>query len=422
MTMADTNRAMPARVDTLGPGDNRSAPLNIVIGLEGLNLGGCPINALDLGRSLRARGHRVSVFAIEEDIRVSLLPYAKRCGFQVTVLPKEAGTLRRAWQIRSFARRRSADVVHVFAPWLGPAATIATSATTGAATVVTNWMMENVDYTPQRTPLILGTTMLQEEAQRSHRSPVWLVEPPVDVDADSPDAEQARRFRGEYEITDDEIAVVVVSRLDVDLKAEGIEYAIEAVARLDLPQLRLVVVGDGNAFVHIAEQAERVNRELGRPAIILTGALHDPRPAYAAADISLGMGGSALRALAHGNPLIVLGVHGFARVFEPATADYFYRAGFFGDGVTNDPVGHIAEQVNALMDKARRTSLGSFGLGEVRARFSLDSSAEKLETIYRTTLETAPSLAARVFDLAHLTTRALVHDFRKMITSMPARR
>ncbi|MDF2491460.1 MAG: glycosyltransferase, partial [Microbacterium sp.] len=70
-------------------------------------------------------------------------------------------------------------------------------------------------------------------------------------------------------------------------------------------------MGDGPARAEIEQRAAAVNAECGEGTVVVTGNLDDPRPAYAAADIALGMGGSALRALAYGAPLIVQGEHGF---------------------------------------------------------------------------------------------------------------
>jgi glycosyltransferase involved in cell wall biosynthesis len=389
--------------------------MSIVIGLEGLALGGCPINALDLGRALRERGHRVNVFAIDENVKVSLLPYAERAGFAVTLLPTEAGIASRAQQIRRFAARHAADIIHVFAPWLGPAASIAAASRHRRAAITTNWTMENVSYTPRRTPMIVGTRMLQEQAEQTHSGRVWLMEPPVDLRADSPDPERARRFRDDIGIGEGEIAVVIVSRLDSHMKAEGISYTIRAIGQLDQSRLRLVIVGNGNAFAEIQHEAELINRQLGRQAVTLTGAMHDPRPAYAGADIMLGMGGSALRALAHGKPLIVIGERGFARIFEPATVEYFYRFGFFGDEPSNDPVGHLAAQLQAVLGDERRHTLGEFGLAEVRARFGLDASVEKLEAIYRNGLQAAPRPEIRWAGATYLLARTLGHEFRTAI-------
>ena len=392
---------------------NGDPPLNILIGLEGLALGGCPINALDLGRAMRRRGHHVTVFAIEEDVRVSLLPYAERCGFPVTVLPAFSGVAVLARQIRDLATRRSVDVIHVFAPWLGPAATIAAASRGRRAAVVTNWMMENVAYIPRQTPMIVGTRMLFEEAEQTHQGRVWLMEPPVDLDADRPDAALGRSFRLRLGVADDEVAVVVVSRLDSQMKAEGIGYAVEALQRLGRPKLRLIVVGDGNAYDDIAAAARRVNGNLGREAVVMAGAMQDPRPAYAGADITLGMGGSALRALAHARPLVVLGENGFAETFAPDTADYFYRFGFFGDTRSDDPVRHLAEKLEPLLDLREREELSSFGLEQVRAKFGLIVSAEKLERVYRTSLHEVSNSVRQLTGAGYVLTRAVGHETRQ---------
>jgi hypothetical protein len=143
--------------------------------------------------------------------------------------------------------------------------------------------------------------------------------------------------------------------------------------------------------------------------------MHDPRPAYAGADIMLGMGGSALRTLAHGKPLIVIGERGFARIFEPATVDYFYRFGFFGNRPSNDPVGHLAAQLQAVLGEERRHALGEFGLAEVRARFGLDASVEKLEAIYRDSIQAVPRPEMRWASATYVLARTLGHEFRTAI-------
>lgn len=385
-------------------------PLSVVIGLEGLALGGCPINALDLGRTLIERGHQVHVFAIEEDVKVSILPYARNLDLPVTLLPARAGTARRAGQIQRFAARTGAEIVHVFAPWLGAAATIAASRLGRCSAVVTNWMMENVDYAPRRTALILGTRALQLEAQQRHRTRVWLMEPPVNLAADRPDPDRGRRFRAEAGIGEEEIAIVVVGRLDRHLKAEGLGYAIRAVAALDHPGLRLILVGDGDAYDHIARQASEVNRRLGRNTVVLTGAMRDPRPAYDGADIALGMGGSALRALAHAKPVVVLGEHGFARLFEPGSTGYFYTEGFYGTEAPADAVDHLLNELRPVLDRRRREELGRFGLEQVQARFGLEASAGQLEQIYRASLNASPNGLVRSARASYLLARSTGHE------------
>lgn len=404
------NRATEV-VPAAGPAPRAERPLSVLIGLEGLALGGCPINALDLGRTLRGRGHRVEVFAIDEQVRTSLLPYAERSGFSPVRLPARSGTLARAVQIRRLAAASSADVVHVFGPWLGRAATIAAAGPSPRSAVVTNWMMENVGYVPPRTPLILGTRELRDEAEQIQGRHVWLMEPPVDLDADRPDPAAGRRFRHELGIRADETVVVVVGRVDTHLKEEGLRHAIGAVEHLDRPDLRLVVVGDGDALDRVRVEADSVNDRLGRPAVVLAGARQDPRPAYDAADVALGMGGSALRALAHGRPLVVLGVNGFAATFDPTTRRHFAEHGFFGEAPTPDPARHLAGELGGLLDTDRRRELAAYGRAEVQ-RYGLEAAATQLEDLYRTELAALPGTPRRLADAGLLVGRALGHQVR----------
>ena len=68
--------------------------------------------------------------------------------------------------------------------------------------------------------------------------------------------------------------------------------------------------------------------DVGRDVVLVTGALLDPRPAYAAADIVIGMGSSALKGMAFGKPLVVQGEQGFWKLLEPATLPIFLAQGF----------------------------------------------------------------------------------------------
>jgi glycosyltransferase involved in cell wall biosynthesis len=228
------------------------------------------------------------------------------------------------------------------------------------------------------------------------------MEPPVDLESDRPDPAARREFRSDQGLTEDEICFVIVSRLDRTMKAEGIRTAMRAVAAADDSRVRLVVVGDGDAFEDLRRSAAVINAAAGRDLVRLTGTMLDPRPAYAGADVVLGMGGSALRALAHAKPLIVVGVNGFARTFRPDTVEYFYEAGFYGETPQTDPVTYLRGEIVRLLDPASRRLLADFGLSEVRRRFSLTGAAAQLEQIYLDALTGSPGRVAHVADSAYM--------------------
>src|SRR4029453_15366294 len=88
---------------------------------------------------------------------------------------------------------------------------------------------------------------------------------------------------------------VLVSRLAPRQKPVGIELALAAAGDLARGRPFLLAAGGEAA---------------AGDAVRLVGALADPRSAYAAADVVLGLGTSLLRGMAHGRPAVALGVDG----------------------------------------------------------------------------------------------------------------
>jgi len=159
---------------------------------------------------------------------------------------------------------------------------------------------------------------------------------------------------------------------------------------------QLVIVGDGKARPAMEQAAARVNAAAGRRLVVLTGEMSDPRAAYAAADIVLGMGGSALRALAFGRPLVVQGEQGYFRTLSAQTAAQFRWQGWYGIGAGaacgRDAL--AAELRPLLADAETRSALGAFGRHLVED-FALERAARRQLTVSRDALAPAESDAAR---------------------------
>jgi glycosyltransferase involved in cell wall biosynthesis len=150
----------------------------------------------------------------------------------------------------------------------------------------------------------------------------------------------------------------------------------------ELP-VRLVVVGEGPARDQVAALATEVNDRHGADVVVLTGGLVDPRPAYEAADVMFGMGGSALRSMAFGKPLVVFGERGFSRTLDRSSADWFLRHGWYGLGDGDLDPAPAAEQLRTLaMDPRLRVDLGAFGRDLVVQRYGLEPAARGLADLY----------------------------------------
>lgn len=378
--------------------------MRLLVAPHDLGIGGSQINAIDLAAGAAEAGHDVIVYGkpgpLVERIESRGLEFVAARPLRYRPAPS------RIAQLTRLARRRRLDLIHAYEwpPCLD--AYYGAHLRGGVPLLCTVLSMSVSPYVPASVPLVMGTEALAAEAAREHRAPVWALEPPVDTAADSP-AVDGDPLRHRLGLCADDPLVVTVSRLSLELKLDALVEAVDAVDALaaELP-LTLLMVGDGPAAEALRARAARVNRRHGREVVRFAGALSNPRPAYAAADLVLGMGGSALRALAAAKPLIVQGEAGFSKTFAPASREYFLQHGFWGIGDGSSNANRLADQVRELLgDRQRRLALGDFGRETVVERFSLARATELQVGIYETIL--AARTAGRLGEAAAAAGRAL---------------
>jgi hypothetical protein len=161
----------------------------------------------------------------------------------------------------------------------------------------------------------------------------------------------------------------------------------------------LIIVGDGVARVELEQLAAEANSELGRSAVVLTGAMLDPRPAYDSADIVVGMGGSALRGMAFGKAVLIVGEQGFSSPFTAETAQSFYYKGIYGrgDGDSGNQV-HIANIRRFAEHPNQIPALGEFSRQFVLRHFALEAVSACLDGYCRAALAETPQLSVAIAD------------------------
>lgn len=354
--------------------------MRILVYPHDLAIGGSQINAIDLAAGVAAAGHNVVVYGIPGP----LVPYIESKGLRF--IPARRLKYRpapsRILQLASIARSERLDLIHAY-EWPPGLDAYFGAAMLGVPVLTTVLGMSVSPYIPASGPLVMGTAGLGDEARTVHRGDVWVIEPPIDVDNDHPGIDGSA-FRSIHQVGDEELLVVTVSRLAIDLKLDPLVRAIDAVDMLAAHhRVRLIVVGGGPAHAALSDRAIAVNQRRGREVITLVGPQLDPRAAYAAADVVIGMGSSALRALAIGRALIVQGEEGFSEVFEPASLPVFLRQGFYGLGDNAAGAYRLAKQLDGLLkDADRRRVLGAFGRHVVVERFSLERAVRLLLDIY----------------------------------------
>lgn len=367
--------------------------MKIMICLHELVLGGATINAIELAASLRdMHGHEVVMFATPGP----LIELVKLYKLRLIPAPP-AGTLpspSRMHALRRAVKAEKPDVIHAWEIWACMDSFYGVHLPMGVPLVVTDMYMTVTRLLPKSLTTTFGTQELVDKAKAVKRQRVHLLHPPIDVANNAPSTVDPVIFRRRWHITSESILLVTVSRLVDCLKGESLTQILRAIERIDphLP-IHLLIVGDGSARKRISEIATDINQKLGQTKVTLTGAMLDPRPAYAAADIVLGMGGSALRAMAFGKPVIVMGNNGFFKLFSPETAEYFRYHGFFGTGHGGGEVELATTITDLAARQEERNSLGRYSRQYVEQHHSLELISTRLSQLL---LQTTNSSAHRV--------------------------
>jgi glycosyltransferase involved in cell wall biosynthesis len=371
--------------------------MRILVYPHAMEIGGSQLNAIQLAGAVRDRGHEVIVFAepgpLVERVRAMGLEHLEIPLSRRRPSPEVLATL-----VRTVHKRRI-DVVHgyewppVIEAFFGPGLRWRTPV------VGTVMSMSVVPFFPRTVPLVVGTEAIREAALKAGHQRVTLLEPPVDTETDHPSVDGSE-FRRQHGIPSDEVLVAMICRLVPELKLEGLLAACDAVGELAAAghKVQLVLVGDGRSRVEIEERAAKANALAGRTVVRLTGEVSDPCPAYAAADVIVGQGGSALRGMAFGKPLVVVGEQGFSSLLTSDTAPLFLQQGWYGLGGSGVPElqGHLERLLNS---RDQRGALGEFARRLVVERFALSRAAKVQEEEYLFAVRSRPAAASVATEL-----------------------
>ncbi|MBU4336331.1 MAG: glycosyltransferase family 4 protein [Actinobacteria bacterium] len=366
-----------------------------------MTIGGSQINALELAQQTVARGHEVTFFGHDGP----LVEVVREQGFEVVPARRDADwpSAANMAQLVALVRARRPDVVHGYEwrasmelAW-GPVARL------GVPLVVTVMSMNVEPMLPRLAPLVVGTAELADQ-QRAAGRDVTLIEPPVDTALNAPGVTgpSPRTVLGLDPAA--ELVVAVVGRLEPELgKLGGVLEAIDVTARLGRERrVVLIVVGGGSGLDEVRGRAAAVNGDLGRPAVVVTGPLLDPRTAYDAADVMLGMGSSALKSMAFARPLVVQGEEGFWQLADDDTLPGFLARGWHGRGRRADLFTVLTELADAPQ---RRQELSGWGRRLVVERYDLGLAGRTQLGVYEHALARHVSLSDRRSDAAGAATR-----------------
>lgn len=399
--------------------------MRVLVYPHDLGMGGSQLNAIELAAEVQRLGHDVVVYGQ----RGVLVDRIEELGLEFIESPRvrrrpTPGVVR---SLREEIRRRGIQVVHGY-EWPPTLEAVLAATGTAAVAVSTVLSMAVAPFIPTFVPLLVGTEQIRRAEQARGRHLVELMEPPIDTALNSPDVPLPRaEFARQWGLDPEAFTVVTVGRLVEEMKLEGILTAIDAVAELATRhRMQLLIVGGGPAEATVRRRAEEVNAALGSRTILTTGELLDPRPAYALADVVLGMGSSALRGMAFAKPLVVQGIEGFWQPLTEQTLPTFLWQGWYGQGpgprdATERLTGHVAAIIE---DDELRARMGELSLRTVRERFSLAAAAQRQVAFYLRAIQARDdaSRARRIGSGAASAGRFVLHEGRLLADGWVGRR
>lgn len=397
--------------------------MKILVYPHDLGIGGSQLNAIDLAAAVSQLGHETVIFGrpgpLVDRVRELGLEFIEAPVGRRRPSPAVIGALRRVVESRRI------DLLHGYEWPPALECYLAAKLARPAVAMATVMSMSVAPFIPKTMPLLVGTAQIAAVERQAGRHEVRLMEPPVDLQENNVDSRVDHQgFRERWSLSEDIPTAVIVSRLAHELKLEGVLAAIRAVEELqDEVPLQLVIVGSGPASTEVAKWARRTNARIGQNRIILTGQLDDPRPAYASADVVLGMGGSALRALAFGKPLIVQGERGFWQLLTHESLSTFLWQGWYGVGQNSaEGVGQLVRTLKAVLSDAQlRTDLQELAIRVVTSRYDLRSAADQQRDYYQGAIQTEQRASSNVTAEISALARYVSYQTMRRLSSLSGR-
>lgn len=192
----------------------------------------------------------------------------------------------------------------------------------------------------------------------------------------------APSFKKELGMNEDQPLITLCSRIAWG-KTRIMEDAINAIEELhDSEGVHLALVGSGPDSPFIHAMVNMVNQRRGDDIIHITGALLDPVEAYRAADAVIGTARVALEAMSTGKPVIAAGNSGYFGPITPANFSEAWQV-YFGDHdyLTVPSKRRLVEDIQTVLHNKRPSDQAALRK-MVATYFKIETVSKAIEDLY----------------------------------------
>lgn len=191
----------------------------------------------------------------------------------------------------------------------------------------------------------------------------------------------------EFSLADGAYRILYVSRMDASRSAVAymVASAMPEILKIK-PNAELVIVGDGDDFARLKAHVDRINGEIKKDVIKLTGARVDINKFVASSDAFVGVSRSALEAMAAGVPVIIAGNEGYIGIFGEDKFKVSYDTNYCCRGceeATNELVLRDLKKIVNMNDDELR-AVSEYNKGVIEKYYSAYAMAKDYDDMYKT--------------------------------------
>ena len=185
--------------------------------------------------------------------------------------------------------------------------------------------------------------------------------------------------------------IIFMSRLDSDCSI-GAHLLCDVAQALyeKYPSLKIYVIGGGTEYEKIRDRAEKINSELNHSLITVLGSISDPQRFFEGDSIFIGVSRSAMEAMAHGLPVILLGNEGYLGLLDEEKMQSAIRTNLTCRSLQKPPSPSqlYAEIIRCCeLSDTEKAQLSALYKNTVRKHFSARRMARETLQFYRQTVK-----------------------------------
>ena len=365
--------------------------MKVLMATMALDIGGAETHIVELSKELVRQGHEVLV-ASNGGVYVPELAAAGIRHFVVPMHRRDVGCILRSRRLlAALIRREKPDVVHAHAripafvcgslqkslkfPFVTTAHWVFQSG--GMLRYLTNWGQRTIAVSEDIKSYLMREYQVPE-------SQISVTINGIDTDKFSP-AVDASPVRNIWNLGSDPV-ISYVSRMDED-RALVAKQLVAIAPRLaaEIPRLRLLLAGGGNAFDEVKVAADQANAALGYPCVVMTNSVTNINEIVAAGRIFVGVSRAALEAMAAAKPVIVAGNEGYQGLFTPEGLNDAMAGNFCCRGMAQSEPSQLFADIMAAwkLSETELAALGQFGRQTIFDHYSVRRMAEDAVAAYQ---------------------------------------